>query len=75
MDKDPCHCLTLSSSTGWDFIVASGVRPPTHKRLFLFTLVFPVPSLFTVLRLFHFSLSLLSTTYLDIAMASSVSGP
>ena len=49
-------------------------RPPTHKRLFLSTLVSPVPSLFTMLKLFHFSFSPLSTTYLHIAVASSVSG-
>jgi hypothetical protein len=50
MDPD----IGLSSSLGWDLNMAPGGR--AHNRRLLSTLKFLVPSLLTVLKLFHFSI-------------------
>lgn len=58
-----CSCIAtdpavaLSSSVSGDFTVASGVRLAIHNGLFLSALTSPAPSLFTMLKLFHFSFS------------------
>jgi hypothetical protein len=48
--------LFLRGSTDWDFTMTSGQA--THSRLLLSNLVCPVPSLFVILKLLHFSFSL-----------------